>query len=333
MSEDFSVTALFQLDKESVSRAGKNLQTTFGAAAGNIANSFKGRLLAAVGAGGVMAVLTKQLTKGFETMRDARKSGLGVEEFETLKRLSDQTGASVDELAQKYLTAKQVGGAFATEVQGAMKDLLSRGIITGAEQVDQLAEAFIKLSDVLAKLAPVAASGTSAVAATVEKSLSGGFWENLANGATVSIGRINEALGNVSQRWTGYGKGLSEMGLRQQMAGYGLGNAPFAQETAPGRPGGPSPAKSGGNAWRALLESTVKEMELEAWFKSIGGRDSWSSSSEKAKSAPKAGDVSDLRQIGGYMSRGPSTTAAEEQLRLINRKMDDLVSTGKALTL
>lgn len=44
-------------------------------------------------------------------------------------------------------------------------------------------------------------------------------------------------------------------------------------------------------------------------------------------------EVSSLTGIGGYMQTAAPRTVAETQLEMINRKMDDLVASGRKMAL
>lgn len=329
MSEDFSITALFHLDRESVAKAGRGLQNAIGGVAGNIANSFKGRLLAAVGAGGIAALLTKQLTSSFETLRDARKSGLGIEEFGTLKNIADQTGQSVEQLAKQYIQAKATGTEFAKSVGAAMDQLLKTGAIMTEADVAQMARAYQALAQLQVKAAPLIGGLATGISGTINDvgsnkgGVLAGLWQNTKDTAKIVGGGIMEMLASLAPE--GNVK-AEEFGKRGTALRRSVTENTNADDIA-----------SGGTSSESPIEKLIRELQeqaaTDAWFEAVGGNENWSSSSDKAKSAAKAGDVSDLRQIGGYMTRGPSTTAAEEQLRLINRKMDDLIATGKAMTL
>ncbi len=329
MSEDFSITAMFNLDRESVSKAGRGLQNAMAGVAGNIANSFKGRLLAAVGAGGIAALLTKQLTSGFETLRDARKTGLGIEEFQTLKTIADQTGQSVEQLSKQYIQAKASGAEFAKSVGAAMNQLLQTGAIMTEADVAQMARAYQALAQLQVKVAPLIGGLATGISGTINDvgankgGVLAGLWQNTKDTAKIVGGGIMEMLASLAPEGSVKAKEFGERGTALRRSVTENTNS--------------DDIASRGTSSESPIEKLIRELQeqasTDAWYEAVGGNIDWSASSGKAKSSAKAGDVSDLRQIGGYMTRGPSTTAAEEQLRLINRKMDDLVSTGKALTL
>lgn len=324
---DFAVKAAVEIDGESMARGVSKLRGTMERTAAKIGGTFRERILGALGAAGATFVIKETLRKGFETQTAATKLGVDPMEFQTLKRLADQTGASVEDLGKKYVEAKLTGGSFAKEVQAAMADLVSQGLITTTDEIGRLSKAFVDIADVMQKLAPVIAGGVGALAGTVEKvtgdsdGMIAGYIGQWSRGLLVMAGRSQEAFGNL------FGKGnWTEAGLARQLRAYGIAG----QDQ--GKPGSKPSGSPSETSWDKLLREMRERLQFEAEWEAMGGNTNWTSSTS-SKSKPAAANVSDLMQIGGYMSSGATVSPVETQLQLINRKLDDLVGAAHKATL
>ncbi len=324
--KDFEVSGKVSLDTEELSRGVKRAGGVIGQAGAKIANSFKERLLSVLGAGGLAFVIKKQLGDAFAAVKEAAKLGIAADEFMALQRMSERSGVSVEELSQRFLEAKTNGTGFAADVTAAMKDLRERGLLPANSEIDAMSEAYLNLADALAKTTPLIASAASAISATINNIANSkqgpvlGLLDTLKSGAKIvagmgmeALGRLGEATGQKERgaRWT-------RKGVEWQLDGYGQG------------PNAPKPD----DRFEKLLKELREKQALDAWYRSIGGEENWSSSPDPKRGASAvSGDVSELRRIGGYSTSGPSFAPAEEQLRLLNRKMDDLVATAKRVEL
>lgn len=319
MSDDFGVRGSFSWDNESLGRAGGALRNSMGRVAGQIGQTFKSRIIAAFGASGVAFVIKQTLERGFEASSRSFKLGISSEVFQALNRMADRTGETVDELAKQFMASKAAGTDFARTVEAATGEMLKTGLISSTKQVNELAEAYVKLADVLAKIAPYIADRVAAVAGTVESVEKKGVMATIAEFMNLQTGRLHERIGKMTGQ-----QRIVEEGLQLQLEASG------GKVSDDGLVYGPPEEDPTAKLLRQLRE----QQQFEAWYESIGGNVNWSSAAqEKTKREKLDTDVSDLRKMGGYMTTGPATTPAEEQLRLINRKMDDLVAAGRKVAM
>jgi hypothetical protein len=323
--KDFEVRGTVTLDTEELSRGVKRAGSAIGQAGAKIANSFKERLLSVLGAGGIAFLLKKQLGDAFEAVKESAKLGIAADELMALKRISETSGVSVEELSQRFLEAKTTGTGFASDVTAAMKDMRERGLLPANSEIQAMSDAYLSLADSLAKVTPLIAAAASATADTIN-SITGnkggaaaGILENLWNTAKVVAGSAVEGVGQLASY-----AGMSGVGSSLQTTGHGMQAGVAKWDETPKTE----------TETDKLVKRLREQQSLDAWWKSIGGEENWSSSPDPKKQSKSAEvEVSDLRRIGGYSTSGSSFAPAEEQLRLLNRKVDDLVATAKRVEL
>jgi len=146
MSEDlgFKITG----DTSPIQRKMDQLTPHFEAAGKKLSNRFK--LSFAAGLAGLTSLVIlavgraigEAMTDASEAAREAAKTGIGVEDFQTLKRIADESGASVEKLVE---TLKE-GGAAAVRLREQME---ASNKAFGGTQSEETVGQLTLLSDVL----------------------------------------------------------------------------------------------------------------------------------------------------------------------------------------
>lgn len=327
---DFSITGGFELDTEGIARGAQKATREFNTLGTRIAHSFRERIVSTLGAAGITWAIKKELEKANKVTIEAAKFGVNTEEFQTLQRLAEQTGNSVEKLAEQFIAAKASGTDFAQSVGDAMKQLRGSGAIMTAEDVANMAKAYQAIADLQAKAAPIVAGLASGVSGTINevagnpKGILAGLWQNTKDWAKITGGGIMEWMAGLAPE----GNAQAEE-FRQK--GYNL------RRSVTERTNEEDIAKLG-NSTETPLEKLIRELQnqaaTDAWWKAVGGDENWSSRKTKSKKERSRDfDVSSLTGIGGYMQSAAPKTRAETQLELINRKMDDLVASGRKMAL
>lgn len=313
MAEDFHVKGKVSVDGSSLGRAADSIKTGLSRAFGSVAGSFRGALLSVFSAGALTALIGNNLRKALEQTTEAGKAGVSTEEYATLARLAEQTGVSVEEIAKKYIKAKEQGGEFATTVRNAMGELLDDGLIPTTKQTEAMANAMLQLSDFASKAA--VAVGDVVANATKTANEGGGGVFGLILGSAKKTGQIllgwtQERIADAVEFVGGKASSLREDALRNKLKGYGIDPD-----------GGPAPAEvqKPQTAFGKAKDEVTAEAAAKFRKDAVGTAD-------KSQAMP----VANLTQIGGYMTRGiNSATQQEYQLKLLNRQIGDLVATVK----
>lgn len=323
----FNITGGFIFDTEALSRGAQRVTREFGALGTRVAHSFRERIVSTIGAAGVVWAIKKELEKANKVTMDAAKLGVNTEEMQTIQHLAEQTGNSVEELANKFIEAKASGTEFAQEVGDAMKQLRDTGLIMTSEDVANMAKAYQSIVQLQAKAAPIVSGLATAVAGTINEVTSNkdgilaGLWENTKDWAKLTGGGILEWM-------AGFAPEGSAKGEELRQKGYNLRRSVTANTNA-------SDIEGAGTTTETPLQKLIRDLQnqaaTDAWWKAIGGNENWSSKKETKKEKARAFEVSSLTGIGGYMQQTAPKSRAETQLELINRKMDDLVASGRKL--
>ena len=323
----FNITGGFILDTEGLARGAQKVTKEFGALGTRIAHSFRERIVSTIGAAGVTWAIKKELEKANKVTMEAAKFGVNTEEMQTIQHLAEQTGNSVEELANQFIEAKASGTAFAQEVGDAMKQLRDSGAIMTAEDVANMAKAYQAIAQLQAKAAPIVSGLATAVAGTINEVTSNkdgvlaGLWENTKDWAKLAGGGIMEWMAGLAPEG-------SAMGEEFRQKGYNLRRSVTANTN-------PADIEGSGTPTETPLDKLIRDLQnqaaTDAWWKAIGGNENWASKKETKKEKARAFEVSSLTGIGGYMQQTAPKSRAETQLELINRKMDDLVASGRKL--
>lgn len=324
----FTITGGFTFDTEGLSRGAQKVTREFGTLGTRIAHSFRERIASTIGAAGVTWAIKKELEKAHKVSMESAKFGLNVEEFQTLQHLAEQTGNAVEELAKQFIAAKSSGTEFATEVGAAMKQLRDSGAIMSADDVLQMAKAYQAIAQLQAKAAPLVSGLATGVAGTINDigsnkgGVGAGIWQNTKDWAKITGGGFMEWM-------AGFAPEGSKTGEEYRQKGYNLRRSVTANTNA-------DDIEAGNNATETPLEKLIRELQnqaaTDAWYKAVGGEENWTSKKEKvAKEKSRAFETSALTGIGGYMQGAAPKSPAETQLELINRKMDDLVASGRKM--
>lgn len=323
----FNITGGFIFDTEALSRGAQRVTREFGALGTRVAHSFRERIVSTIGAAGVVWAIKKELEKANKVTMDAAKLGVNTEEMQTIQHLAEQTGNAVEELANKFIEAKASGTEFAQEVGDAMKQLRDTGLIMTSEDVANMAKAYQSIVQLQAKAAPIVSGLATAVAGTINEVTSNkdgilaGLWENTKDWAKLTGGGILEWM-------AGFAPEGSAKGEELRQKGYNLRRSVTANTNA-------SDIEGAGTTTETPLQKLIRDLQnqaaTDAWWKAIGGNENWSSKKETKKEKARAFEVSSLTGIGGYMQQTAPKSRAETQLELINRKMDDLVASGRKL--
>lgn len=324
---NFSITGGFVLDTEGLARGAQKLTREFNTLGTRIAHSFRERIVSTIGAAGLTWAIKKELEKAQKVTTEAAKYGLNTEVFQTLQHLAEQTGNSVEELANQFIEAKASGTEFAQEVGDAMRQLRDSGAIMSADDVQQMAKAYQAIAQLQAKAAPIVAGAAGAVSGTInditsnKEGIAAGVIQNTKDWLKIMIGGLIEGVTSLAdpgdervQRYNEYGRNLRRSVTANTNA-TDIEGAATATETP--------------------LERLIRELQnqaaTDAWWKAVGGNENWSTKEKTKKEKTRAFEVSSLTGIGGYMQSAAPKTAAETQLEMINRKLDDLVATGRKI--
>lgn len=327
---DFDITGGFVLDTEGLSKGVAKVTGQFNTLGTRIAHSFRERIVSTIGAAGITWAIKNELEKAHKVSVDAAKFGLDVETFQTLQRLAEATGNSVEDLANQFILAKTTGTEFAKEVGDAMRQLKNSGAILSAEDVAQMAKAYQSIADLQAKAAPIVSTLASGLAGTInavgsnKKGIFAGLIQNTKEWAKIMAGSALEGLGGLTDP-------ESEIGKKARETGAYLRRSVTANTNA-------DDIEAGGTATESPIEKLVRELQQQAatnaWWHAVGGDENWSSpKTKKTAEKSRAFEVSSLTGIGGYMQSAAPRTVAESQLELINRKMDELVASGRKMVL
>jgi hypothetical protein len=327
---EFDITGGFVLDTEGLSRGVAKVTGQFNTLGTRIAHSFRERIVSTIGAAGVTWAIKKELEKAHKVSVDAAKFGLDVQTFQTLQRLAEDTGNSVEDLANQFILAKTTGTQFAKEVAASMEELKASGLIMSAEDVESMTRAYQSLLNLAAKLSPIVGALSKATADTIndiganKQGVGSGLWQTIKDSFKIVAGRGMELVGGLADPNNPEGQKLSEMGRNLRRSVTANTNA--------------EDIESGGTQTETALEKLIRELQQQAatnaWWHTVGGDENWSSTkAKKVAEKSRTFEVSSLTGIGGYMQTAAPRTVAETQLEMINRKMDDLVASGRKMAL
>lgn len=267
----FSIMGRLALDTTAFTRGLAGAKNSVGPAASQIGQQFKGKLLEALGAGALIATTKATLQKAFDVRRESGRSGVGTEEYQTLKRIADQTGESVDVLAEKLRVAKLEGGSFADDVKRASDELLAMGVIIADDKIQNLANLFQKIADITATMAPAIA----------------GLLDGFLQFQKIGTGVFESLIGN-AQMFYGMLTGKSHLiEAGQQM----MSEAGQPQEAS---------SAGGKTAVDSLKEQIARDREVEQWWKDVGGDEAQKERKKGAMGKFERPTVSSLTQVGGY---------------------------------
>lgn len=272
----FTLLGKIGLDTTGFTRGLAGMKNAAGPAAAQIGTQIRGKILEAFGAGAALAIFKSTLQKAFEIQKEAGKSGINTEEYQALKLVADQTGESIDTLAEKLRVSKLEGGGFADEVRRAADELLAMGNAIPEETIQSLANSYERIQSIVAKLAPAIATGIE----MLDKFLNQG-----SRGMEILVGEVQEAYGRYAKK-----PELIQAGLEMQ--------------TGLTFDGQPSSSESKKSAIQSLRERIAEERRLEQEWEDMGGNEAQKSSKKKDKPKPPPYEFqhSALTQIGGYMS-------------------------------
>jgi hypothetical protein len=108
---------------------------------------FKGAILKYIGAGAILATITKLAADAAQIVKDATQADLGVEAFQEMRKAAELTGLSIDELKKKAIEAPK-------EFAALMKSIRETGGILKKEDVEN----FAKLDEIMSRVKSKAAS-------------------------------------------------------------------------------------------------------------------------------------------------------------------------------
>lgn len=329
MADSFNITGGFVLDTEGLARGAQKVTREFNTLGTRIAHSFRERIVSTIGAAGIMWAIKKEMEKAQRVTVDSLKMGVNAEEFQTLQHLAEQTGQTVENLADQFIAAKASGTDFAKSVGSAMEELRNSGAIMTADDVEAMAKAYQAIAQLKAQASPIVGGLAGGVAGTINDvsknpgGIGAGLWQNTKDWAKITGGGFMEFLAGLAPE----GNAKAEE-FRQK--GYNLRRSVTANTNAEDIAGSGTTAET---ALEKLTRELRQQTAHDAWWKSIGGNENWSSSKEKKVNKDRAFEVSSLTGIGGYMQSAAPKTRAESQLELINRKMDDLVAVGRKVAM
>lgn len=105
----------------------------------HIGTQLRSTLVGYLGGAAVVGALRGTLEKAFDIKRDAAKLDVPADAFQTLTQLSDETGASVDELAKRYRDAGDDAKGFRSNVDTLTESLKEQGRILSSAEIEQFA--------------------------------------------------------------------------------------------------------------------------------------------------------------------------------------------------
>lgn len=312
---DFEINGKVAMNGASWGPALARMRIDFDGAFKRIGNSFRNRLLSAVSASGVAFLITRTLTKGNDVDKQSARLGVTLEQFQTLERLSDRTGYSVEDLAEKLRKASLEGGDLTKSMRSVVDELKGAGLVISDDQVAALTDAFITIGDVMQKATIALANVIKDGGSMIDKVNRRGFVESMRGGKRILAGSIVEGAGSLIGN-NKVGNWLQRWGLEQQLKGYGPADT---------GDGGGTGTKS---ALGDLIAELKRQREVDLWWKDIGGDQDWTPKKQaKLGKGSSTLDASQLTQIGGSMAAGASVVESPqvEQLRLLNRKVTELI--------
>ena len=279
---DFDVTGGFVFDTEGLSRGVQKVTKEFNTLGTRIAHSFRERIVSTIGAAGVTWAIKKELEKANKVAMDSAKYGLSAEEFQTIQHLAEQTGNSVEELANQFILAKTSGTDFAKKVGDAMKQLRDSGGIMSSEDVAQMAKAYQAIAQLQAKAAPLVSGLATGLSETINEvggnkgGVLSGIWQNTKDWAKIMGGGLMEGLASLAPE-NKTAQEYAQKGRNLRLSVTANTNADDIERM--------------GQATETPLEKLVRELQnqaaTDAWYKAVGGEENWSSKSNKAKEKSK----------------------------------------------
>jgi DNA-binding ferritin-like protein len=220
-----------------------------GSAAGKeFGAQMKAAVVSYIGAGAILGVLKTQATKAAEIIREAGQSGLGVEAFQELKKASEATGLSIEQI-QKM--ARELPADFEAMMEPIRKN---GGIISeaDAQSLAQVKAAMDEATNSAGKLFATLWEGGKALGNMV------------VNGAFAGAGAVASAAGRTfgSERLTEAGRFLST-------------TADIGAERMQGMHASPLST----NAAQSFAARARQIDEGNQWWESVGGNQDWSKQS------------------------------------------------------
>lgn len=282
----FTIFGRVAMDGRSVSQAFTRMGAAAAPAGKKIGEQLRGAILSVVGAGAGVALFKRQLENAFNIRRDAGRAGIDTSTFQVLKRISDETGASIEDLTERLRDGGPAGDEFRQAVADATAEMLNAGQIIDSDTVQKLAELRDKMTDLFARLAPGLAwlvEGLIKLYDIVDK-----FVHRFYGLITMGVGRIR---GDAD--WEQAGREMWEGRQTQEQ----------------------SSERTGEDARRIAREMARAAAEEGRQTRSQGG---------ERRAAPGAMQVSGATSVGASFAPVVALTPMERHLILLNRQVADI---------
>lgn len=164
----FTLHGKVQVDNHGMYRALKGMQATVGPMGKQIGQQLRGKMLEAFGVGGGISIVKRSLQNAFDIRKEAAGLGVATDTLQTLRVLSDQTGASIEDMVSKMTSGTAEGNALAEAVRLMNEQLLEQKRIIDSGTVAKLSEAFEKIAQLMGRVAPVIAQVTDGLIAVFD---------------------------------------------------------------------------------------------------------------------------------------------------------------------
>jgi hypothetical protein len=118
----------------------RRAQVAVAPATKEIGNQFRQGLLSFVAAGSFISSIRAALAKATTIQRGARQSGLDTGTYQALSVVAEESGQSIDRLAEKMMDGSDAGNALKAAVEGARIELEAMGRVIDSETIGRLSE-------------------------------------------------------------------------------------------------------------------------------------------------------------------------------------------------
>ena len=141
-------------DASGFTQAMSKMKSSAGPAGKEIGQQIRGKMLEAFGAGAAIALFKNTIKNALDIRKGATSSGLDTSTFQVLKRISDESGASIEDLSKALDDAAPASDELRNAIAAARDEMERTGQIIDSETVDQLAKLSDQMQELFGRLAP-----------------------------------------------------------------------------------------------------------------------------------------------------------------------------------
>jgi hypothetical protein len=151
----FGIFGKVSVDGSALNQIAAQTKAAFAPAAMNVGQQFKAGIMQYISAGAIGASVKKTIDAAMDIRSGANKAGVDTDRYQTMKRVADDAGESVDTLVQILKDGGTPAEELTENLKKAEEQMKATGQIVESETVKNLAELGDKLKDLFGKIAPI----------------------------------------------------------------------------------------------------------------------------------------------------------------------------------